>query len=378
MHGGVMQSWLYLVIGLAVGLAVALLVSYFMRRGMLKDVKSSFAEISLDALSRQQQLGGTDLEYKKEQISQLVDQMKAGLEKVQKELGDHRAQREKQFSEMNTSIKGAVAQTASLQDSTNRLNAALSSSQVRGQWGERMAEDVLRLAGFVEGVNYLKQQTLEGAGTRPDYTFLLPQGQRVHMDVKFPLGNYLQYVSVEAEADREKFKAQFLRDARTAIKQVTGREYISTEEHTLNYVLVFIPNEQVYGFIKALTEDALRDHVILCSPMTLFAVLAVIRQALDSFRLETTASEILAFLGAFNKQWTRFGEGMDKMGRRLDDAQREYQQLLTTRTNALERPLRQIEDLRLRQGIGEEETVTPHPEELPAPLPTPEEDYDAG
>ena len=32
-----------------------------------------------------------------------------------------------------------------------------------GQWGERMAEDVLRLAGFVENVNYVKQTQLDGA-----------------------------------------------------------------------------------------------------------------------------------------------------------------------------------------------------------------------
>ena len=35
-----------------------------------------------------------------------------------------------------------------------------------GQWGERMAEDVLRLAGFVENVNYVKQTQVDG-GTRP-------------------------------------------------------------------------------------------------------------------------------------------------------------------------------------------------------------------
>ena len=48
-----------------------------------------------------------------------------------------------------------------------------------------MAEDVLRLAGFVEGVNYLKQQQT-GDGTRPDFTFLLPGHRQVHMDVHQP------------------------------------------------------------------------------------------------------------------------------------------------------------------------------------------------
>ena len=55
--------------------------------------------------------------------------------------------------------------------------------------------------------------------------------------------------------------------------------------------------EQVYGFIHeqdhALLDDALRDKVVFCSPLTLFAVLAVIRQAVDNFRLSQTSHEIL-------------------------------------------------------------------------------------
>jgi DNA recombination protein RmuC len=374
-----MEPWIFVVIGLAAGLGGALLVSYFMRRNLAHGIQRSFEAISFQTLSKQQEMGGQELTGKKELIDQALVQMKAELEKVQAEMKEQRTQRETQHGELKAGIRGAVEQTARLQETTSQLNAALSSTQVRGQWGERMAEDVLRLAGFVEGINYLKQQTLEGAGTRPDFTFLLPQGQRVHMDVKFPLDHYLKYVNAEADTDRETHKAQFLRDVRAMVKQVTGREYINPEGNTLDYVIIFIPNEQVYAFIYAqdhdLMEDALRQHVILCSPVTLFAVLAVIRQALDNFRLETTASEMLSLLGTFNKQWKMFSESMDKMGRRLDESQKEYQQLVTRRRTALERPLRQIDELRLKQGIAEAELPESTLAELP-PL-TPEDEYDA-
>ena len=65
-----------------------------------------------------------------------------------------------------------------LSEHTQQLREALASSKVRGQWGERMAEDVLRLAGFLEGVNYRRQATLDERGGRPDYTFLMPNGLR--------------------------------------------------------------------------------------------------------------------------------------------------------------------------------------------------------
>src|SRR3989442_690290 len=92
----------------------------------------------------------------------------------------------------------AVTEMRKRAEPTRKLREALSSSKARGQGGERMAEDVLRLAGLLEGVNYRKQTTIDGAG-RPDYTFLLPNGRVMHMDVKFPLDNYVRHL--EAGSD---------------------------------------------------------------------------------------------------------------------------------------------------------------------------------
>jgi DNA recombination protein RmuC len=217
-----------------------------------------------------------------------------------------------------------------------------------------MAEDVLRLAGFVEGINYLKQKVAE-AGGRPDYTFKLPQGRKVNMGVKFPLSNYLRYLEAEGEADREAAKAQFLRDVKERIKEVTGREYIDRSDKTLDYVLVFIPNEQVYAFINQtapeLLDEALKRKVILCSPFTLFAILAIIRQAMDNFSLERTADDMLQLIGKFNSEWKKFVETMDKVGKKFDETHKEYEALQGTRRRKLEKPLAQIERLRQEKGL---------------------------
>jgi DNA recombination protein RmuC len=77
----------------------------------------------------------------------------------------------------------------------------------------------------------------------------------------------------------------------------------------------------------------------------------VMRQAVQIFTLERTAADILSLLDAFNKQWDLFKTSMEKMGKRIEEAQKEYNSLVTTRSNQLERPLRKIEDLKLRKGI---------------------------
>ena len=66
----------------------------------------------------------------------------------------------------------------------------------------------------------------------------------------------------------------------------------------------------------------------------------------ENFRLARTSDEIVSLLGQFEEQWAKFKGQMERVGQRIDSASREYSALVGTRTNALERPLRRIEELR--------------------------------
>jgi DNA recombination protein RmuC len=250
---------------------------------------------------------------------------------------------------------------------TNSLREALANTRARGQWGERMAEDILRLAGLVENVNYLKQKAIEGIRARPDFTFLLPRDLKLNMDVKFPLDNYFKFLQAQSETEKTKYCSDFLKDVKLRIKEVTSREYIDPEQRTVDYVLLFIPNEQIYAFIHeqdhSIIDDGIKNKVVFCSPLTLYAVLAVIRQAIDNFAFEKTSNEILSIMGQFYKQWGEFVRKMDLVGKRIDDAQKEFETLVMTRRKQLEKPLNRIDDLRKQRGLpvvrNEVETLLP-------------------
>ena len=98
-------------------------------------------------------------------------------------------------------------------------------------------------------------------------------------------------------------------------------------------MLLFIPNEAVYAFVhqhdRELVEVALRQKVVLCSPSTLFSVLAVIRQAVEQTQLQRTSDEILACLAAFEQQG-KFADVLDKVGRSLDTVRRSWDDLAGT------------------------------------------------
>jgi DNA recombination protein RmuC len=362
-----MDYLLFFILGLAAGGLTVFLIN----RRNKRDLEETFGSLSLNALTKnseeflrlanatlsgQSQAGAGELESRKKLIEQTVDSMKNDLKRVEELVTAFEKDRTQKYGELSNQLRVTAEQTGKLQEVTGKLQTSLASSRLRGQWGERMAEDVLRLAGFIEEVNYVRQKTLESSGSRPDYTFLLPQQLTLNMDVKFPLDNYFKYAGEEAEVNRQAYKEQFLRDVRQRVKEVTTRDYINPEANTVDYVLVFIPNEQVYGFIhendRAIMDDAIKNKVVLCSPLTLYAILAVIRQAVDNFKLESTAAEILRQLGSFNKQWGLFKSGFDMMGRRLDDAKKEFDKLMTTRSTQMEHVLQKIEDLRGRRGIA--------------------------
>ncbi len=333
-----------------------------------KELVDKFSSLSLDALSKNseeflklaeeklksQSVEGTkELAGKKELIDKTLHSMDKTLVDVKQKIEDV----SRGNVEVSTLIKKHEDITSKLKDTTDHLKQALASSKKRGEWGERMAEDIINLVGMIEGVNYLKQKTLDGSSGRPDFTFLMPNNLKINMDVKFPLDNYVHYLDARSDNDRKRYRDELLKNTRTMLKQVTTRDYINPSDHTVDYVLMFIPNEQVYSFINesdtAIMDEALKKKVVLCSPFTLYAVLAVIRQSIENFNLDQTASEILKLLGEFLKQWENYKERFRVMGDRLDSAKKEYVALDTTRTNMLEKPLHKIEELRKQEMISD-------------------------
>ena len=336
---------------------------------IVENLKAQFGDLSLDVLSRasgeflklaearlnaERQINAGELEAKKELIDENLRRMNSELDRVSRLIVALEKDRVRKFGDLSARLKVSAEQNSALLATTNALREALAGSKSRGQWGERMAEDILRMAGFMENVNYLKQQTMPGTGNRPDFTFLLPRGLTVNMDVKFPLDNYIRCLEAE-EPQRETYRNQFLKDVRSRIREVTSRGYIDPENNTLDFVLLFIPNERIYAFIfeaePGILDEGFSRGVVLCSPASLFAMLAVIRQAADNFALERTSRELLTLFGTFQSEWDKFQDQFHVLGKRIEDTRQAFHALTTTRRTKLEKPLLEIEQLRKQRFL---------------------------
>ena len=300
-----------------------------------------------------------ELESKKELIDQRLTDMDTKLGKVEQLVQELQTDRKTQFGALGQQLQ-------SLTSTTNSLQQALADNRARGQWGERMAEDMLNMMGFVEGINYTKQSALD-EGTRPDFTFQFPNQKSLNMDAKFPLDNYLRYVEADNDVERKEFSQKFLRDVNQRINEIQKRGYIAAE--TLDCVLIFIPNEQVYRFIHeqdhSIIDSSLRQKVILCSPLTLYVVLAVIRQASQNFNIEQKSREIVAVVNEIRKEWEKYTDEMQTLSNHFQRVYNNLQRLTVTRTSALDRRFDKIEGLLEDNALasGDEADVPKLPEE---------------
>ena len=388
-----MNNILFLVLGLVIGAAAIYLSRRQSDLGRStdtsngKDIEATVAQAvgsaladALETLDQRSQRDRQDsinlasdrvAQASGEQLGRRAEQIDASLRGVQESIGLRIQQMDdeiKRLREQNAEKFGSVDKAVSdLLKSTGDLNNVLSSSQARGQWGERMAEDLLKAAGLIEGINYEKQDTISGGG-RPDYTFLMPPDRVLYMDVKFPMDSYTKFVSATDSGVMASLKTDFMKAVRDRVKELERRDYVvSTAQQSLDYVLLFVPNESITGFIHeadpSLIDWALERKVVLCSPLTLYAFLVVVRQATESFHTEETAAQIMQMMGKFRKQWESYVKSLDKVKRNFDNMQEELDDLTVgKRFKGLNRETKKIEALRKQHNIpellaGDEEVV---------------------
>ena len=171
------------------------------------------------------------------------------------------------------------------------------------------------------------------------------------MDVKFPFNNYQLYSEASTEEEREKYKKAFLKDVKNRIKEIQTRDYINPEENTVDYVILFIPNEQIFSFInevdRSLIDEAMKGRTILCSPLSLYAVLSVIRQSIDNFSMESRSKEAIAIFSAIKTQWEKFTGQMKTVKDRFDSVHTGFDELVGARERQLDRQFMKLEDLKI-------------------------------
>lgn len=287
-----------------------------------------------------------DLQNKQDVISETVKRLHDELQRANEKLEKAERDRIGTFEGLRQQITAQSRQTDSLIQTTTKLQSVLANNQQRGIFGERVAKDLLGLAGFTQGVDYLMQESQQ-QGSRPDFTVLLPNGMKINIDAKFPYQNYIKYLDATDDASREQSRKLFEQDIKTKIKQVTTRDYVDPEGNTVDYVILFVPNEKIFSYMydemnETLTEG-LRQKVMFAGPFSFTAILRMVRQAYENFSIQKNLSNIIKDIRIFRDEFAKYGEEFARLGDRIDSASKQYQTVAQARTNKLNRIVDKIQ-----------------------------------
>jgi DNA recombination protein RmuC len=324
---------------------------------LLDGVKLAFSDIALDqfrklaeqlgtatrqSLAVERRLDAARLATERAELDARLASVVGQLERLGGLVRELERDREAKLAAVERQLQAAAERARELASSTRKLAETLGQARLRGQWGERLAEDLLRAAGLVEGVSWRRQQAI-GGGRRPDITFFLPDGSLLHLDVKFPFDNWLKAQEATSEAERRRLQAAFLRDVRAAIAEVASRAYVDPAGGTLEVALLFVPNEplaaSLWSLDPGLVDEALAKGVVLVSPASLFAMLAVLRRAVEAFRLDAARRELAGEAAALRAARAELEAELERLGRRLEEALRAFRTVQAVRQDKLDRHL---------------------------------------
>lgn len=307
---------------------------------------------SKEILSSEKEAIKVDLENKQKVIEKLVGELQKDLQERQREIRGLEQDRVKKFSEITTTLTEHRRLAEDLKISTQQLATVLSNNQSRGAWGERIIEDLLQSSGLIEGTHYIRQTKQTSSTLKPDITLLLPNKRNVPVDVKFPYQAIQKMSATENKKEKQEYAKEFATELKAKILKVA--EYISPENDTLDYAILFVPNEMVFSFINQkfpeLVDLAMAHRVIIVSPFTFLIVASTVRESYRNFMIGDKLKSVIKYIDEFVGEWGKFRDEFEKFGRSIDALSTGYEKITSTRTKQLERKIEKIENY--RQGSG--------------------------
>ena len=169
---------------------------------------------------------------------------------------------------------------------------------------------------------------------------------KINVDVKFPYQNLQKMAETNDKATKNELEKIFERDVREKIKQVTSREYINPEGDTVDFVVMFIPNEMIFSYIYEKMNDlwveAMKQKVVLAGPFSFTAILRLVRQAYDNFKYQKNVQKIIGYIKNFEVEFDKYNEEFLKIGERIESLSKQYNVVNSTRTNQLTRSIDKI------------------------------------
>jgi len=299
----------------------------------LRHNNETFLKLARENLQQFQLQANNELSRKEKAVEELVNPIKAALEKTERQIHQIEKERREAYGALSKHLESLALSQQQLQQETRNLVQALRRPEVRGRWGELTLKRLVELAGMVEHCDFYQQeQTETGDGViRPDMIIRMPDQREVVVDVKTPLDAYLGALETSDDALRRQQLERHARKVRERVRELAGKAYWKQFERAPDFVILFIPGEQFLSAAlemdRSLLEDALARKVILATPTSFVALLRAIGYGWRQERLAKNAEKIRHVGEDLYKRLQTLTDHLARLGRSLENSVTQYNRL---------------------------------------------------
>jgi DNA recombination protein RmuC len=318
----------------------------YIKKSLQKDFQSSsyqlfqenaqnFLELAKSQLSQEQEKAQIHFNSQQKAIDHLLDPMRKTLDKLQEENHHLETKREKAFATLEQQIRSLVLSEQNLSKETANLSKALSSPNVRGNWGQIHLQRAIELAGLQEHCDFELQKSVlyQEEVKRPDLVIQLPGQRQIIVDAKTPLEAYLRSFEMETEEGQKEKLKQHAKQLRKHIQELSQKEYFKTPT-SIECVILFLPADAIFeSALKVdplLLENALTKGIVLATPSSLFAILKAVAFTWRQDAISENAQKI-AEIGTelYDRLKIMVGH-FEKVGRNLQTSVDAYNQTVSS------------------------------------------------
>ena len=294
----------------------------------------------------------TDNSVKLEQMRDTVN------EKLQETLNTRISESFKMVTDQLEQVYKGLGDMQKLAVGVGDLKKVLSNVKTRGIMGEIQLGSILEQ--YLSPEQYLKNVVVKlGSKESVEYAIKLPGNENpdepvlLSIDSKFPIEDYQRltevYENISDFTKEEIIKVEKAFDASVVKSAKTIHQKYIYPPLTTNFAIMFVPTEGLYAQILTRTglfELVQRDfNVTVVGPSNLVAFLSSLQMGFRTLAVQKRSNEVWQILGAVKTEFEGFEKVLEKAQNQIQSASGNIEKLVGTRSRAIKRKLRNIQEL---------------------------------
>ena len=272
------------------------------------------------------------LKQMQEDNTRQLDRMRETVdEKLQSTLEKRLGDSFKQVSERLEQVHQGLGDMRTLAAGVGDLKKVLTNVKSRGTWGEvqlgALLEEILSPEQYLRNVKINEQSgdfvefaiKLPGQGDASSDFVLIP------VDAKYPVEDYSRLMEAQERSDAsaaEDAVRQLENSIKKAAKDIS-QKYLAPPK-TTDFGIMFLPSEGLYAEVirrTALVSHLQREYrIVISGPSTFAAFLNSLQMGFRTLAIQKRSGEVWQVLGEVKAAFGRFGDSLDAVRKRLDQA----------------------------------------------------------